>query len=223
LRIYQTPDELIDQELPIGKRARLYPVINDAFNFFNDFLLEHDSLFQSEFFKNTKGHLLSYIVCRHFEPDMVSPNFPFYYYAEKVNNFGYKNGILKSGNVIINISRARQPNGLPNKSFHRLKKCAQNDFKSINLFFDVNHKNRLFLNNEPYCCFLTYEVVSDQLETVNLIVPDQKMNSVLKNIDLKSEYAFYEPEKEIIDVAEKEKKITALKEEILAKVKFRDA
>lgn len=221
MKLYGNAEEMVENEIPLPVRARLYPIFEDGVKLFKEVVKEQSSWAGSAFWGNVKGHLLSFLIGRLFEPDMLSPNFPFRSAPEKVNNFGYKCIYLQRGNVLINIVRTKHANALPSRSLNRLERCLPNNFSNVILLFDVNHENKLHIKNAPYCCFLTYSIQNGELSSANLIVPDNKISRCLKKIDLKKDYIVYEsPHK--IEEPDKEIIIAKLRQEILDKLNNTD-
>jgi len=158
------------------------------------------------------------MIYRQFEPDMLSETFPFTPKPERVNNFNYKTLNLLRRNVIINVAKAKDKNSLPRKSKYKLENCRLNNFSQKQLFYNVKSK-KLIVTNEPYYLFLTYGVKDDyEIDFVNLIVPNAGMTSILKNIDLMSEFALYTQD---VPQEEVEKRITSLKNDVVRKLNIK--
>lgn len=216
MKLYASAQELLDMELPRSYRAYLLPIVEDGVNVYNQLIGENNIWLNSLILGNIKGRLLSFCVARQFEPDMLSNTFPFTYVAEKVNSFGYRSSNLLKGNVVINIGKACQPNGLPYDSSYRKERCQTNSFPQNSLFMDIDENNSLFVTSGPYYSFLTYKVIGDSLASVNLIVPNQNMSGCYVNVDLMSEFSArpgYSLETPTV-----EKRVAKIKDELLISI-----
>ncbi|QNB45830.1 hypothetical protein BR63_05585 [Thermanaerosceptrum fracticalcis] len=213
MKFYNNADELIKKELPRSIRAQLYPFFLSGARAFHEVIQSNSTLFTSTFLTNIKGWLFNYLIFRQFEEDMLSENFPFKVQAVKVNNFNYKSLNLVRQNVIINIGKAKDKDALPNRSWYRVKQCRKNKFKAKQLFYDTNTKNNLIVKPEPYYLFLTYGTRNNDIEFVNLLVPNENMTGYLKKIELGSEFSLIKNNDILIQQAEK--RITSLKADVL--------
>lgn len=210
LKFYDNANELVTKELPRSVRSQLYPFFHSGVIAYQE-VVNNSILFRSEFMSNLKGRLLNYMIFRQFEPDMVSSTFPFKTNVEKVNNFNYKTLNLSRGNIIINVAKANDKNSLPSRSKYRLKKCNLNKFYQKQLFCQVKTKE-MVVTNEPYYAFLTYGFRNNEIDFVNLVVPNDRMTGILKKVDLMSEFSLYKSE---VPQEEIEKRITSLNQHVI--------
>lgn len=218
MKFYQNASELVKKELPRSVRSQLYPFFLSGVIAFQEVVNSTFVLFQSEFMSNIKGRLLNYMICRQFEPDMISESFPFTPKAERVNNFNYKTLNLLRGNVIINVAKASDKNSLPGRSKYRLENCRLNKFSQKQLFYNIKSK-KLIVTNEPYYMFLTYGFKnSHEIDFVNLMVPNAGMTGILKKVDLISEFSLYTQD---VPQEEVEKRITSLKNDVIRKLNIK--
>lgn len=213
MRFYDNAEQLIKKELPIKVRSQFYPFFESGFRVYNEIVSSNRTFFDSTFIPNIKGRLLTFLIFRQFEPDMISNNFPFKTEAKIVNNFKYKSLNLIKDNVIINVCKAPDKDSLPNKAKYKLKNCRMNRFKNKILLFDIDSNNRLTIKKEPYYVFLTYGYDKNNISFVNLMVPNSKMTTCLKNIDLKSELKLHTFKG--ADKKDTEKRLATLKEEAI--------
>ncbi|MDO7787105.1 hypothetical protein [Desulforamulus aquiferis] len=218
MKFYNNADELVDNELPIHIRAQLYPLIENGVRAYQEFVYEHFKTFDSAFINNLKGWLLTYMIFRQFEQDMVSSNFPFLCEAQKVNNFQYKSLNLTRGNVMINLGKARDEYAFPHRSKYRIRNCRNNRFTEETLFLGVDKSNNFIVKNEHYYLLLTYGYKNGNIGFANLIVPNYKMTKFEKACDLKTEFRLYNNNAGM--QSNVEKKVAFIKDEVLQKLKL---
>lgn len=216
MKFYDNAKELIRYETPKAIRGQLYPFFENGFRSYQELINDNKAFFDSDFISNIKGRLLSFLVFRQFEKEMLGKKFPFIPEAKTVNNFNYKSLNLLRNNIIINVCRAPDSNSLPNRSKYRLKHCKLNKFNEKNLFYFVDKKNEMNFKKEPYYMFLTYGYDKKDISFVNLLVPDAKMTSILEKIELQSEMFVYKTDE--VKKRETEKILTSLKAEALQKL-----
>lgn len=208
---YESANDLLQSELPIGAQAQLYPIFESGARAYRELLSENLCLFNSVFFNNLRGQLFSYLIFRQFNPDMISQNFFFQVEAKKVNNFNYRALNLVGENLIVNVCRTIDSNSLPTKSKYRKTKCKLNKFNEKGLCLRCIN-DQLTVKNEPYYAFLTYGHKRGVLEFANIIIPNYSMTEILAKIDLKSELHLYKSQ---IHNSYEEEKVTTLKKETL--------
>lgn len=219
MKFYQDANELIENETPIRVRSQLYPYFQTGLTAFKELVQENEKIFQSDFFHNIRGWVLNYMMFRQFESDMLSKTFPFIPLSKKVNNFNYKTLNLISDNLIINVAKSIAPRTLPNRSQYRRRYCRLNEFNKHSLYFAVDPSNQLVVKNEPYFMFLTYGVTKNEIQFVDLVVPNHSMRECLAIRSLKDELSVYTSES-MEETVTSEKKVAILKNDVLEKLKL---
>ena len=218
MKFYTNAKELLDSEMPRSERRIFYPIFVSGIQAYKDVIDSNKKFFKSYFAANIKGPLLNYMIFRQFEPDFTSAHFPFKLEARRVNNFQYKALNLVKKGLIINTGKAYDTELLPNRSEYRKKYCQLNRFNEKHLFYDIEENNDLVVRQEAYFMLLTYGFKKGEIEFVNLFVPNESMTGYLEKIDLKAECLYYEPE--LLHSDEMEKRMTALKTDVLHKLEL---
>lgn len=201
--------------VPVDIRQKLYEVLYIGISAYNSLLKDNLEITKSKFFGNVKTRLLTFVLYRQFEDDMISKKFPFKVDIKQVNNFGYNSLVLYNKRVKISIAKTLDNMSLPNRSKYRIKECKNN----------FRHETQLCFNfEEPsikkYEDALTYFIVGFGLkdgviEHLNLLLPDTSMRYTIANIDIEKEYFDWtmgtkdEPyvEKQIVKVREEALKL----------------
>ncbi|MHB1652320.1 MAG: hypothetical protein ACYCVD_07560 [Desulfitobacteriaceae bacterium] len=210
--IYNSAKELVDTELPRTIRAQLYPIFIRGLKAYRDILNMQGGTFQSVFIHNIKGWLLNYMIFRQFEADMLSSAFPFVPEPVKVNSFKYTSLNLRSGNLRLNVGKAFDNNSFPNPSKYRRKSCYRNRFPSDDLFTGTTdpYYDQLFESEAPYYAFLTFNIKNDDMDFLNIMVPNWNMKRCLTYLNLRNELSLVKTEH--TEESQNEKIITSLKD-----------
>lgn len=189
--MYKTAKEFIENEIPVKVRINLCPIFQAGIKAYNDIISSDYDLFKSDYGSNIYGQLKTFVIYRQFEKDMLSEKFPFDCDAQKVNGFKYKVPKLVRGNGMFLVCRAQKAGVLPKESKYKKEYCRKNMFECRQLKIDLDSKKMPIISSEKYLAFITYGIKNNELEFVNLVVPDKDMKECLYYIDLKHEFDMY--------------------------------
>lgn len=212
--MYKSAKELVEYEMPKSVRSQLLPIFLRGISAYKQILNMQGGTFQSIFIHNIRGALLNFMIFRQFEADMLSSSFPFVPMPEKVNSFKYTALNLLHNNVKINVGKSFNSESFPNNSKYRRNFSERNRFPEDDLFYGLDRAyDQLFVNDDPYYTFLTFNLKNDELDYLNLMIPNWNMTRPLFNLNLKNEIS-------LVSVTEEakvhdEKIITHLKDEFL--------
>lgn len=209
--MYKTAKAFIESELPIKDRIKLFPIFSAGIKAYNDIISSDYDFFKSEYSTNIYGVLKTFVIYRQFDSDMLSEKFPFKCEPMVVNSFKYTVPELIKGEGIFLIARAKNARVLPKPSQYKLKYCKNNAFRSMQLKMDIDDNKDLTVGQEKYLAFITYGIKNSQLDFINIVVPDSKMEECLYQVDLKHEFEMYSNNIEE-DKDEEEQIIATLKE-----------
>lgn len=210
--MYKSAEELISKNIPIITRNSICNMIEMGIFVYKGLRKDNELLFSNILGSNINQRLLSYCITRQFGPDMIDKEIQFISSIRSVNTFGYKVVELKNEKLILHISRSK--NLLPNKANYKLDLSSNNDFKSNQQIMQEFENGSIRVFDTPYYAFINYFInKKDELEYVNIVVPNHKMDEVIyseriynKNNTLKL--------MEDINIDEVEKRIVTIKEEI---------
>lgn len=207
--------EIIDQELPLYVRSQIYPLIQNAYTLKNDFM--KDPIFsESRLIGNIEQRLLSFLVERQFEDDMVSNSFPLERIVTKRNNYNFSGIELLSNNAIITIANTKSYSALPQKSGYRKEYSEGNSNIFVQQKIFEDSKKRLYVKDKPYYIIITYGG-KDNVDFINLVLPESGMDGILYRRSIKEEIRLINIQQPSSpnNAIYSEKKLTSLKKEFL--------
>lgn len=191
-------------------RAKIYQMMYIGITAYNRFIKENVELQKSKFLINIKSRLLTFLIYRQFDEDMISKSFPLEVNIQKVNKFGYNALMLCNDKVKISLAKTQNKFSLPNKSNYRLMQCKDNLGIETQLKFNLDNDSKELIP-APIYVIIGFKIINNQLEYLNFIVPDTTMKNSIVNINLLAEY-----KKVILDSKEEpeiEEQITTIKKE----------
>lgn len=168
-------------------RASIYQMIYIGVTAYNRFISENAELQKSKFLSNIKSRLLTFLIYRQFDEDMISKSFPLEVKIQKVNMFGYNSLMLCNKKVKVSLAKTKNKFSLPNKSKYRLEHCKDNLGIETQLKFNLDNESEKLIPAQIYV-IIGFKIINDQLEYLNLIVPDASMETSIVNINLIDEY-----------------------------------
>lgn len=168
-------------------RGSLYEILYVGITAYDRIVQEDEKLRKSSFFSNIKSRLLTFSIYRQFEKDMLGKSFPLKVEIKKVNNFGYNSLTLSNKRAKISLATTHNSISLPSKSKYRVKECANNYRFATQLKFNLDQDS---YNEEPAQVYIIigFNIKEGLLNHLNLMIPDENMNSIINNFDLLDEY-----------------------------------
>lgn len=168
-------------------RSSIYQILYIGVTAYNSLLEDNKDIIKSYFFGNIKTRLLTFMIYRQFEGDMLGEDIPFKVDIKKVNNFGYNALNLKDNKVKVSLAKTLKQGNLPNKSVYR-KKDSVNNFKyERQLKFNFDEEKYPIQDAQAYF-IVGFGVKSEKLTHLNLLMPNSSMDSCICNVDLLKEY-----------------------------------
>lgn len=189
--MYETAKTFIESELPIKDRIKLFPIFSAGIKAYNDIISSDYDFFKSKYSANIYGDLKTFVIYRQFDSDMLSDKFPFKCTAKVVNSFKYTVPELSKGKGVFLIGRTKKAEILPKSSQYKLKYCKNNTFQGMQLKIDIDDNKELSVGEGQYLAFITYGIKNSDLNFINIVVPDNKMEECLYCVDLKNEFEMY--------------------------------
>ncbi|WP_443660582.1 hypothetical protein [Clostridium algidicarnis] len=174
--------------VPTGMRQKLYEVVYIGISAYNGLLQDNPEITKSKFFPNVKTRLLTFVVYRQFEDDMVSKEFPFKVDINQVNNFGYNTLTLTTKKIRISLAKTLNNKSLPNRSKYRIKECKNNFKHGTQLCFSFEEFGTNKYEDAPTYFIIGFGIKNGEVDHLNLLLPDAIMEDPIANIDLKREY-----------------------------------
>lgn len=204
---------LIETQVSNRNRLKIYPVIDLAIKAYTEITNDYE-FFNSNFFINLRGRLLTYLIFRQFESNALPYTFPYKTENVIVSPFGYRNLNIYNDRVIINIAKADNRNDLlPNLSMYRKNYSKNNIFNERQLLFDTNEK--IVEEKLQYYVLITYKIINHKITKLNLVVPRPGMEGYLYSEDLINEYTMSKKNSTIIKPKKQEEIVAGLKQHLL--------
>lgn len=187
----KTSTQILKEELPIKYRRSIENILNDSLVVYNDLI--EDEIFKGEYFSNIKGWLMTYIIDKHFDKNLLPNNF-----GMKVNSakmpFNRKRVEIKTDNMLLTISRTDEKFKLPCESAFRKEYALGNDELDNQIKFSFNEENIKFKEEiHPYYSIVVYKVRNNEFEFIDVLMPDSNYKSVIGTIPLKSDLVLVKP------------------------------
>ncbi|BFK81302.1 hypothetical protein I3900191A7_14470 [Clostridium baratii] len=174
------------------ERESLYKIMFIGLSTYNRILNENRELMKTNSFDEIKTRLLSFVIKRQFEDDMLSLDFPYKVEFKKTNNFGSRVVFLKNNKSKIQINKIPKNNKLYNSnkpSSYMLKEAKSNSYYTRELTFFVDANDEIGIKeNERVYIILGYRIKGNQLEYLRFHIPDEHMNNSIDYFDGINEY-----------------------------------
>lgn len=214
--MYRDAEEMLNNELPINIRARLFKYFDNAESIISELLSERTDLFDSKFINNIRGYMWSFLINRQFELMALNDKSIFQISIKGINSFGRNVIEIRYSDIILYIGKTMKKNQLPNKANYKLEKSRLNTFEHKQTIFDYANDMELKNKEEPYFGFLTFSLKNNKISHLQIVIPDKFMNRILCEKDLLNEIHTLEN----FDFEEKEEEnlLVNLKEELVEQI-----
>lgn len=173
--------------MSIETRSKIYQMLYIGITAYNRLINENSELRKSKFWINIKSRLLTFLIYRQFEPDILSEAFPLKVDIEKVNQFGYNSLMLSNKKLKISLAKTNKKIDLPNKSKYRLRHCKDNYEVETQLKFNLEEETNKLIPAQIYV-ILGFKIRDGELEYLNFMIPNTDMSRAILNINLIDEY-----------------------------------
>lgn len=193
--MYSTPEELIKAELSFEVVRPIYYIIKDAVDVYKEII--RDDFYKGKYASNIKGILLSYAVQRSFDAEMLPKNFSFKS-TDATMPFNKKRVELRKDNILLNLAKVNKKNSLPSKAKYKQNYAESNSSLRKQLIIDIEEQ-RPKINDMPYYGMITYKVAKNNLEFVDIIIPDSSYKYILKSINIVPKFELITNDKTTLD------------------------
>lgn len=214
-------NEKIDKLIKKEERDSIYYILYIGVSAYKRLLEGNPELEKSKSFSEIKTRILSFVIKRQFEEDILSMEFPFKAEIKDVNVFKSKALFLNNKSVRLKINKTTKRNTLHNSnkiSDYMIKEAEVNskDQKQTKmLFFDNNETEA---GEETFTfMILGYGVKGRDIDHLDFMIPSYDMKKVEETFNALDEYN----QTILMDVNKEqtEKRIMLLKDEAKALVK----
>ena len=171
------------------ERESIYKIIFIGLSAYNRILDENSELVKSSSFSEIRTRLLSTVMKRQLEEDMLALDFPYEVEFKKTNNFGNRVAFLKNNRCKIQMNKMPKNNKLYNSnkpSKYMLKEAKSNSFYENQLVFLLDSNSKI--GTEKVYVILGYRVNGKQLEYLTFHIPDKNMINSINYLDAINEY-----------------------------------
>jgi hypothetical protein len=210
-------DKLIKRE----ERDSIYYILYIGVSAYKRLLEDNPELEKSKSFSEIRTRILSFVIKRQFEEDVLSMEFPFKVEIKDVNKFKSKALFLNNKLARLKINRTARRNTLHNSnkaSDYMLKEALVNskDQKQIKMLFLENNKAEAGEEKHTFM-ILGYGVRGKEIDHLDFMIPGSHMEKVEETFNALDEYN----QTILMDVNKEqtEKRIILLKDEAKALVK----
>jgi hypothetical protein len=218
---FMVKDIMIQSIISEEDRKNIYKILFIGVSAYSRVLESNKDLISSKAFIEIKTRLLSFVIKRQFDDDMLSYDFPYKVDFKGVNNFGNKALMLKNKSVKLQINKTSKKGSLynSNKPSQYMKKEAESNSiysRQIKFFIDYNDELGVKEDSRTYV-ILGYGVNENKVEHLDFIIPSEDMKGHVDYFNGLEEYNDL-----IMGVStndETEERIMALKEEALKIIK----
>lgn len=214
--MYKDAAEMLNSELPLNVRARLFKYFDNAETMVNELLSERADLFDSKFINNIRGYMWSFLINRQFELMSMNDKSVFQITIKEINNFGRNIIEIRYGGIILYIGKTMKKNQLPNKAKYKLEKSRLNTFEHKQTLFDYIDDIIIKDKEEPYFGFLTFSLKNNKINHLQIIIPDKFMRNILFEKDLLKE--IHSLENMNFEESEEESQLVKLKDELIEQI-----
>ena len=214
-------NEKIEKLIKKEERDSIYYILYIGISAYKRLLEDNPELEKSKSFSEIRTRILSFVIKRQFEEDVLSMEFPFKAEIKDVNVFKSKALFLNNKSVRLKINKTTQRNTLHNSnkvSAYMLKEAEVNskDKKQIEMLFFEN--NEAEVGEEEYTfMILGYGVRGKEIDHLDFMIPSCNMKEVEETFNALDEYK----QTILMDINKEqtEKRIMLLKDEAKALVK----
>lgn len=210
-------DKLIKRE----ERDSIYYILYIGVSAYKRLLEGNPELEKSKSFSEIRTRILSFVIKRQFEEDVLSMEFPFKVEIKDVNKFKSKALFLSNKLARLKINRTARRNTLHNSnkaSDYMLKEALVNskDQKQIKMLFLENNEAEAGEEKHTFMV-LGYGVRGKEIDHLDFMIPSCSMKKVEETFNALDEYN----QTILMDVNKEqtEKRIMLLKDEAKALVK----
>lgn len=209
--MYKSSTELIKNELPKEVVAPLYRIFENANIIYKEII--NTDFYKSIYNTNIKGRIATYSVFRQFDPKYLMKNFPFTIRSVKMP-FGQLRLELRRGNILLTIGKTKEKHSLPCKSKYKENYAANNWGLGSQLYMEFTDNHELLFKQEPYYGIIAFGIAEDELDFVDILIPDHEYKTILDIVELKPKFKVYNLE-DIENDDERIISIENIKKEIL--------
>jgi hypothetical protein len=217
MEINEKIDELIKKE----ERDSIYYILYIGVSAYKRLLEDYPELEKSKSFSEIRTRILSFVIKRQFEEDVLSMEFPFKVEIKDVNAFKSKALFLNNKLVRLKINKTAKRNTLHNSnkvSDYMLKEAEVNskDEKQIKMLFFENNEAETGEEKHTFM-ILGYGVKGKEIDHLDFMIPSCDMKKVEETFNALDEYK----QTILMDVNKEqtEKRIMLLKDEAKSLVK----
>lgn len=211
----------IDKLIERKERESIYYILYIGVSAYKRLLEDNPELEKSKSFSEIRTRILSFVIKRQFEEDVLSMEFPFKVEIKDVNKFKSKALFLNNKLARLKINRTARRNTLHNSnkaSDYMLKEALVNskDQKQIKMLFLENNKAEAGEEKHTFM-ILGYGVRGKEIDHLDFMIPGSHMEKVEETFNALDEYN----QTILMDVNKEqtEKRIILLKDEAKALVK----
>lgn len=208
-------NEIIDSLISKNEREKIYKIIYIGVSAYKRLWDDNKQLENSEFFSEIKTRILSFVIKRQFEKDLITKDFPFEVEIKNVNKFGNKALFLQNGLSKIKLSKTSKANKFQNSTKvpkYMLREAEINSKYQRQIKLFVLENNELEAREEKRTfMILGYGVNDRELSHIDFIIPDEYMKNSIEAFN--ALYEFRNTVKLSIGDEVTEKQIVALKDE----------
>lgn len=213
-------NEKINGLIKKEERENIYYILYIGLSAYKRLLEDNPELEKSESFSEIRTRILSFVVKRQFEPDVLSMDFPFKVEIKDVNPFKSKALFLNNKLIRLKINKTPKRNKLHNSnkiSKYLLEEAKVNDkhLKQVKfLLFD----NEAEVGEDKYTfMILGYGVRDKEIDHLDFMIPSFDMKQSEETFNALEEYQ--QAIRMDINNEQTERKIAFLKEEAKKLVK----
>ncbi|GEP67194.1 hypothetical protein CBE01nite_49620 [Clostridium beijerinckii] len=214
-------NEKIDKLIKKEERDSIYYILYIGVSAYKRLLEDNPELEKSKSFSEIRTRILSFVIKRQFEEDVLSMEFPFKVEIKDVNKFKSKALFLNNKLIRLKINKTTKRNTLHNSnkvSDYMLKEAEVNskDKKQIEMLFFDNNEAEVGEKKHTFM-ILGYGVRGKEIDHLDFMIPSCNMKKVEEAFNALDEYN----QTILMDVNKEqtEKRIMLLKDEAKALVK----
>ncbi|EHI97668.1 hypothetical protein CDLVIII_0962 [Clostridium sp. DL-VIII] len=217
MEVNEKIEELIKKE----ERESIYYILYIGVSAYKRLLEDYPELTRSDSFSEIRTRILSFVIKRQFEDDVLSKEFPFKVQLKDVNKFKSKALFLNNKLTRLKIHKTVRRNTLHNSnkiSDYMLKESEVNakHRKQIKMLIFENNEAQIGEEKHTFM-ILGYGVREKEIDHLDFMIPSWDMKKVEETFNALEEYKqtiLMDTNKE-----QTEKRILSLKEEAIGLVK----
>lgn len=214
-------NEKIDKLIKKEERDSIYYILYIGVSAYRRLLEDYPELEKSKSFSEIRTRILSFVIKRLFEEDVLSMEFPFKVEMKDVNVFKSKALFLNNKLIRLKINRTARRNTLYNSnkaSDYMLKEAEVNskDEKQMKMLFLENNEAEAGEEKHTFM-ILGYGVSGKEIDHLDFMIPSCHMEKVEETFNALDEYN----QTILMDINKEqtEKRIMLLKDEAKALVR----